>query len=263
MNFLKKDHKLVGENEQVTKTTKHDVNLRKNSTIYFQVGLILTLLAVHGLFEMQFQVKPFDFGDPPDLVEPDAYVNYVPEPIPEPVVEEPQPEPQRRSLLAINFKPIENDAKVEESKKEIVIEPPAPTIPSKPTLSKPKMPDVKKPHNINTVEQVPIYPGCEKYTTNDDRRACMSKKIGRLIGRKFNTGIGNELGLQGKQRISVQFKIDAQGYVTEIMARAPHNKLEREAVKVVGKIPQMIPGKQRDKNVSVIYSLPIIFQVQQ
>ena len=91
----------------------------------------------------------------------------------------------------------------------------------------------------------------------------MSKKIGRLISRRFNTGLGEQLGLTGKQRISVQFKIDADGNVTEIMARAPHDRLEKEAVKVVGKIPQMIPGKQRDKNVSVIYSLPIIFQVQQ
>ena len=262
MNFLKKDHKLVGQNEQVTKTTKHDVNLRKNSTIYFQVGLILTLLAVHGLFEMQFQVKPFDFGDPPDLVEPDVYVNYVPEPIPEPEVE-PKPEPQRKPLLAINFKPIENDAKVKEPKKEIFVEPTPPITPSKPTFSKPKKTEENEFYSIIGVEQVPIYPGCEKYTTNDERRDCMSKKIGRLIGRKFNTEIGSELGLQGRQRISVQFKIDTQGNVTEVVARAPHNRLELEAVKVVGKIPQMIPGKQRDKNVSVIYSLPIIFQVQQ
>lgn len=262
MNFLKKDHKLVGQNEQVTKSTKHDANLRKNSTIYFQVGLILTLLAVHGLFELQFQVKPFKFDDPPALVEPDVYVNFVPEPIPEPVVED-KIEPQRKPLLAIKFTPVDNEVKLNEPKKEIVVEPIPPSKPSKPTITKSKKTEEKEIYDIIGVEQVPIYPGCEKYTTNEELRDCMSKKIGRLIGRKFNTSIGAQLGLQGSQRISVQFRIDTQGNITDILARAPHNRLEREAVKVVGKIPQMTPGKQRDKNVSVIYRLPIIFQVQQ
>jgi len=46
MNFLKKVHKLVGKNEQVVKKSqKHDANLQNNSTLYFQVGLILTLFA--------------------------------------------------------------------------------------------------------------------------------------------------------------------------------------------------------------------------
>jgi len=53
MNFSKKNHELVGQNEQnVTKSQKHDLNLQKTSTLYFQVGLILTLLATYGLFEM-------------------------------------------------------------------------------------------------------------------------------------------------------------------------------------------------------------------
>lgn len=261
MNFLKKDHKLVGQNERVVKTTKHDVNLRKNSTIYFQVGLILTLLAVHGLFEMQFRVKPIVIDNPPDLVEPDVYVNFVPEIKKEPVQEQ-KAAPQRKPLLAISFKQIKNETVLKEEPKKVIVEPPSISVTDNPVKSEPKTPK-KDTYDIIGVEQVPIYPGCEKYTTNDERRECMSKKIGRLIGRKFNTQLGSELGLSGRQRISVQFKINTQGNVTEILARAPHDRLEREAIKVVGKIPQMIPGKQRDKNVSVIYRLPIIFQVQQ
>jgi len=56
MNFSKKNHERVGQNEPVVKKSqKHDANLQKNSTLYFQVGLILTLLATYGLFEMQFE----------------------------------------------------------------------------------------------------------------------------------------------------------------------------------------------------------------
>ena len=38
---------------------KHDANLQKNSTLYFQIGLILCLLGTYALFEMEFQDKKF------------------------------------------------------------------------------------------------------------------------------------------------------------------------------------------------------------
>lgn len=90
----------------------------------------------------------------------------------------------------------------------------------------------------------------------------MSKKIGRLIQRKFNTDLAERLGLTGRQNIRVQFKINKSGNVSEIKASAKHDKLKNEAIRVVGKIPQMIPGKQKDKTVEVIYSLPIVFVVR-
>jgi len=113
------------------------------------------------------------------------------------------------------------------------------------------------PIDFIAVEQIPIYPGCEGFSTRDDLKNCMSEKLGKLINRKFNSDVASELGLIGKQNIYVQFTIEKAGHVTKIKARTPHNKLENEAVKVVGKIPQMIPGKQRGQNVEVIYTLPI------
>ena len=90
----------------------------------------------------------------------------------------------------------------------------------------------------------------------------MSNKIGRLISRKFVSDLAGALGFTGKQRINVQFKIDELGNVVEVKARAPHSKLENEAIKTINKIPKMIPAKQSNKEVTVIYSLPIILQVQ-
>jgi protein TonB len=91
----------------------------------------------------------------------------------------------------------------------------------------------------------------------------MSEKLGKLVNKKFNPDVATDLGLTGKQNIYVQFTIDKTGKVTKIKARAPHDKLENEAVKVINKIPQMIPGRQRDQNVEVIYTLPIRLQVNQ
>ncbi|MGA9324525.1 MAG: energy transducer TonB, partial [Salegentibacter sp.] len=36
----------------------------------------------------------------------------------------------------------------------------------------------------------------------------------------------------------------------------------QEAARVINSLPKMQPGKQRGKPVGVMYSLPIIFQVQ-
>ena len=78
---------------------------------------------------------------------------------------------------------------------------------------------------------------------------------------KFDVDAAADSGLTGYQKIYVQFKIDKQGHVVDIKARAADSKLEREAIKVIKKIPQMTPGQQRDRNVEVIYNLPIKLQL--
>ena len=113
---------------------------------------------------------------------------------------------------------------------------------------------------FSTVQNVPIFPGCDK-GNNEARRKCMSQKITKFVQRKFNTDLAGDLGLSGRQRISVIFKIDKNGDVVGVRARAPHPRLVKEATRVVNLLPKMKPGIQRGKAVVVPYSLPIIFQV--
>lgn len=65
-----------------------------------------------------------------------------------------------------------------------------------------------------------------------------------------------------RQRITVQFKIDAQGKIVDVKARSQVKELELEAERVVNSLPQMIPGEQKGQKVGVIYSLPIVFEVE-
>lgn len=113
------------------------------------------------------------------------------------------------------------------------------------------------------IENVPIYPGCENAGNNDAKKKCMSEKVMKFVQKKFDNELANDLGLDaGRQRISVQFKIDRKGNVVNVRARAPHPRLEQEAIKVVKSLPKMTPGKQRGKAVGVLYALPIVFQVE-
>ncbi len=263
MNFSKKNHERVGQNAPVVKKSqKHDANLQKNSTLYFQVGLILTLLATYGLFEMQFERTVIPITDYAILNDSDETIIIEQFKVfEEPTKQEVQEVLKKKVVLSQPPKIVPDDTYQKKELFEII-------TPEQNTSGK-----VLAPEDVNVyipeevvdiigVEQVPIYPGCEGLSTNKERRKCLSDKIGRLISRKFNSDIASDLGLRGKQRIDVQFKIDKTGYVTEIKARAPHDKLEREAIKVIHKIPQMIPGKQRDNNIAVIYRLPIVLQVQ-
>lgn len=112
------------------------------------------------------------------------------------------------------------------------------------------------------IENVPVYPGCEGLSSNEERKACMQEKLTKLIGKNFDRELGSELGLSGVNRIDVQFTVDVNGFVTAIKTRAPHPALEKEAKRVIKKIPQMKPGKQRDKAVPVIYGQPILFKTE-
>src|SRR5690606_36281335 len=97
---------------------------------------------------------------------------------------------------------------------------------------------------------------------NNDKKKCMSDKIQQFVSKNFNTELASELGLSGVQKIIVLFKIDKNGNIVNVQSRAPHPGLEKESKRVIGKLPQMQPGKQRGKAVIVPYSLPITFRVQ-
>uniref|UniRef100_UPI004047C284 M56 family metallopeptidase n=1 Tax=Mariniflexile sp. TaxID=1979402 RepID=UPI004047C284 len=111
------------------------------------------------------------------------------------------------------------------------------------------------------IDQVPVFPGCENLATNSERKSCMSQGIANHVNKNFNINIAKENNLVGKQRINVIFKIDAEGNIVGVRSRAPHPILEAEAVRVIGTMPKMIPGEHKGRKVTVLYSLPIVFQI--
>jgi len=126
---------------------------------------------------------------------------------------------------------------------------------------------------FSSIDIPPAMPGCEDEDTSilldedneplsSKMKQCTSEKITKFVQIKFNTDLARELGLSGRQRISVIFKINKNGDVIDIRARAPHPALLEEAKRVISMLPKMKPGYHKGKAVIVPYSLPIIFQVQ-
>ena len=254
----------VRQNATYTKSRKHEANLRRNPTLHFQIGLILSLLVAILFIEMKMPTKavraPYDIAQDEPLWAEDVFEL---EKVQVKKVTQKQPpkaqvqQPEEFDVIEDHEKDfLEDFVETNETNQTDII--------SDNLIETTE--EVKIEENIviplNFVQYVPIFPGCEGLSSNQERKDCMSSKISKIINRKFNTDIGADLGLKGVNRIHVQFTINDQGVVSNMKARGPHQALEKEAKRVVGLIPDMTPGKQGDKSVGVIYSLPITFQIQ-
>jgi protein TonB len=235
------------------KNTNADVS--RNSSIYFAVGLALMLAITYITINYKtYDKSAIDIGQLNLDAELDEEI-----PITEQIQTPPPPPPPPAAPEVIEI--VEDEEEV----KETVIE-------STETNQEEKIAEVKdiKVEEVDedievpfaVIENVPVFPGCENENGNNAKKQCMSDKIAEFVNKKFNTDLAGDLGLSGRQRINVIFKIDKNGNITGVRSRAPHPALEKEAARVISLLPKMKPGKQRGKAVIVPYSLPIIFQVQ-
>ncbi|WP_051605467.1 M56 family metallopeptidase [Sediminibacter sp. Hel_I_10] len=114
---------------------------------------------------------------------------------------------------------------------------------------------------FSVVDQAPRFQGCESFTNNNDVQKCTTEMVSNYVSKNFNRQIAKQNGLTGRQRIQVIFKIDKQGNITGARARAPHPALEKEALRVVNSLPNFQAGEHNGQPVTVLYSLPILFNV--
>ncbi len=234
------------------KNTKAD--LSKRSILFFQLGLILSLFLVWQLIEWKVDAGPVSQQE---LVFTGQFEE---EAVPVTRVEEVKPpEPPQEIVKEIEVIPDEID------KEETVI---ASTESEDKILEVAEVEFVEKEekiedYNIHSVEEVPVFPGCEGLGDNEARKKCFGEQVNKLVGRTFDTSLGSELGLSGLHRIYVSFKVEKDGTVSVVGVRGPHPKLEEEAIRVINKFSELIPGKQGGRPVGVTYSLPITFRIQE
>ncbi len=113
-----------------------------------------------------------------------------------------------------------------------------------------KKPEPKKEEIFTAVEQMPQFPGGE---------AELMKYVANHI--KYPT-MAAENNIQG--RVVVKFVVKKDGSVGEVQVlRGKDPDLDKEAVRVVRTLPKFIPGKMNGQAVSVWFTLPINFKLQQ
>ena len=110
MKKIKNSHSNAGQSTtEARKSHKHDANVQKNTTLYFQVGLILCLLAAHTLFEMRFENKIPKYEEQAQVandnfeVTPPNYKLYQEQ------VADPEPVKKQKQLITKEITVIDND----------------------------------------------------------------------------------------------------------------------------------------------------------
>jgi len=230
-------------------------NLENYSKLFMQLGLVLALLVVYLAIEKktyervigELAASTLNIEDDEQTVEIEQVKppeqKTPPPPAPD-VIEVVKDEEQVEETVIESTETDENDAVEVEEIVDVQLEE-----------------DVVEDVPFAIIEDVPIYPGCKG--SKAELRACLQEQITKHVNRKFNSELASDLGLSpGVKRIFVMFKIDKNGNITDVMARAPHKRLQEEAIRVVNLLPKMTPGKQRGRPVGVKYSLPIAFKVE-
>ncbi|PHR70163.1 MAG: energy transducer TonB [Lutibacter sp.] len=242
-------------------TRKHTNNLQKSSVLFLQLGLVLTLLTTYLALELKTEQRIAIIIE--TSIDSDDTYEFFP-------AKEIQIE---RKVKERKFKPVTKKIFTGEIKKnnkpdEVETQLPfdnEPTVNPTPNILKGLVEIPKEDPLVAdyfSVQEVPIFPGCEK-VKESKRRACFEKKLHKFVQKKFNGELSIQLGLpSGVQKIYVQFLITKTGDIEVIGGRAPHKKLMTEGKRVVKKLPRMIPGKQNGKEVGVKYMLPISFNVE-
>lgn len=179
-----------------------------------------------------------------------------PPPVIEPVPDELIPEDEEPDFVdqTVDEDDVVEEAPIEIPEEEIVAPPPPPPVV-----------EVEVDEIIDIAEQMPRFPGCEKIQGgNEEKKACASKKLLEYIYSNLKyPRIALETGIEGT--VVIQFVVNKEGVITDAKAvRAIGGGLEAAALKVVDDMNMLperwTPGKQRGRNVSVKYTLPIKFK---
>jgi protein TonB len=224
-------------------------DLNKKSGMFFVIGLLLVLGMVYTAlewksFESDINID-FAMNTPEDGIEEVHIEKFEIE------------QPKIKQVLPQEIKIEENDTEVEETEIiaiEVNIETEIVDVKDFEVVEEEE--DVKV--IWSTIEEVPVFPGCEN---EKDKRACFNDMMQKHIRKNFRyPELAQEMNIEG--RVNTTFMINNDGTIGTIRKRGPHDVLEQEAVRILSKLPKMTPGKQRGSAVKVSFAIPITFQLQ-
>ena len=229
------------------KYAKHNIN--KNSSLYFSLGLSLVLLMTYIALEWKSYSTASDWDHSlliqESSIDEAPIVIKIPKKLPikkiktppviiikedDDLVEE-TPIESSESDQNMEIVPIDSISVMEEIEDEII--------------------------DFILIEEVPVFPGCEN---QKDKRNCFQAMMLKHVRKNFRyPESAVQMNLEG--RVFVQFTIEKDGSIGDIKMRGPDKILEAEAVRIIEKLPRMIPGKQRGKEVRVPFTMPIVFRL--
>ncbi|SNZ00904.1 energy transducer TonB [Flagellimonas pacifica] len=230
------------------------LELKKNSALYFLIGLTAILLFAYVALEWKTfyktpeLVQNLETPDGIDEILPPVLINLPPPPPPKiiapPVIEIIADDDETKVETFIDSDDSNQDTEIMDVEDVVFVAPP-----------------IEDEVIFIKVEDPPVFPGCENENTKEGKRACFQEMMQKHIRKNFRyPEMAQEMRLQG--RVSIMFTIQKDGSIDEVRMRGPHETLEKEAARIISKLPKMTPGKQRGNAVKVPFSIPIVFKLQ-
>jgi TonB family protein len=253
----------------------------KNSFIYFQLGLVFTMLFCYFALEHKSKVEQKvlpSYNVPYFIDEPYIY---------NPIIEIPEEVKIETPVATIKAAPVVKassdvvEIKIEENEIDL----PKTDIPTQDNIGQEVgIGDKDSPgviggnqdsvgnkvafggesdgYSIFAVEQLPMFKAC-KGLLKSEQKACFDKELKRAISRYLVYPEDDfENGKEGS--VMVEFVIDENGEVANVRTienRKATPEMQLAAEKAVSRIPKLIPARQGNRNVKVKYVLPITFRI--
>ena len=208
-----------------------EISLEKKKGLFFQIGLVVTLVIVLGAFEwksyekVDYNLGQLNLDDLEEEIIPITRQEITPPP--------PPPPPPEVIVIVEDIVEIVDEAKIETTESD----------------EKVAVIEIEKENEdefFMVEKKMPEFPGGDaglmKYIQNNVKYPPIAK----------------EYNITGK--VYVSFIVDKSGSVTDVkIVRGVDKSLDAEAVRVVKSLPKYKPGKQRGKAVRVMFTIPINF----
>ena len=259
-------NKALTVNLYIMKTNVDFPKRAKNSFIYFQVGLIATMVVILFVLEFNFENKVKKIThNPTDLIVPEATFVYNPAPATK-AQEVSKPIAVKVPVVVHSFKPTKEEPKKEENDFKAATQ--DAVVDNTPVSTKNLPSDTNvpvKPREVNvfSVEQLPMFQAC-KGLSREQQKACFDEQLTKAIVKHL---IYPEDDLKdGNQGVvQVEFVIDEKGAITNVTAlnnKRSTKEMQLAAEKAVKRIPKLIPAMQGDTPVKIKYTIPVGFRLK-
>lgn len=212
------------------------LDVRKKSGLFFNIGLAISLLFVLLAFE-------YKSHDDESWIEYENIDDIPDETIMPLTIQPPPPKPPKQ---IVKFEVVKEEDLIEDLMPNIDTESTEETVIPEPEDIYIKPEEVEETFIV--VEHMPTYPaGLNAFY--------------KFIGKKMKyPPRARSLGVQGK--VIISFVINKEGKMTEIqILRGLGAGCDEEAIRVLKKVPHWNPGKQRGKAVKVQMVIPITFKL--
>lgn len=227
--------------------------LDNKRSVFFQLGLVITLTAVFYAFEWktysfekrQYEEKAFSVELEDDLIPLIVKVN-IPTPPPPKAVKSKLPPKivEIRKIKKLQM-PVERPKKTQ-------------TV----FFEEEKTIEEYIPYGVKA--RMPVFPGCETEVSEELKRSCSYKQLMNFIAKEINyPPMLKDAGIEGK--VYMEFVINKSGKVDNIKILKGVDGAEeftKESIRALRELPGFSPAVQQGRAVSVVYTIPISFSLK-